>query len=74
MIAGLVFQVCSLALFMVLSLDFARRVKRAGPDSGEPEFYMLRQKAMFKLFPFGMFFTMLAQIKSSFQLSFPCLR
>ena len=57
MIAGLAFQVFSLALFMVLSLDFVRRVHRAGFDEGAPEYYDLRQKPMFKMFPYGASFS-----------------
>ena len=53
MIAGLVLQVLSLAIFMVLGTDFALRVRKA-PDS---EFNLglseLRQRRLFRIFPYG---------------------
>jgi hypothetical protein len=56
MIAGLVFQVASIGLFMVLSLDFLRRVKRARSLNKDPKFEELRARSYFKFFPFGMLY------------------
>lgn len=55
MIAGLAFQVVSLALFMVLSVDFWLKVRRAGGDGGSiSELDRVKNRPLFRIFPFGM--------------------
>lgn len=53
MIAGLVCQVFSLALFMLLGLDFARCVRRAGRSARSASFASLREARIFSLFLLG---------------------
>lgn len=56
MIAGLVFQVVSLALFMALCADFWLRVRRGVVEYGlVSETEKLKKRPFFKLFPVGMF-------------------
>jgi hypothetical protein len=50
MIAGLSFQVISLALFMSLCLEFAWRVSRASSTKRNPNFARLRASFKFKAF------------------------
>ena len=53
MIAGLVFQVVSLALYMALWGEFAYRVWRAPENQRNARFTDLRNSLSFKLFQFG---------------------
>lgn len=53
MVAGLAFQVFSLALFMVICADFALRVRRSGGEK-DVSFSQLRNSFKFKAFQFGM--------------------
>jgi len=53
MIAGLAFQVFSLVVFMLLCIDFASKVKRAGPLAREMKYAELRQTRPFRLFLWG---------------------
>lgn len=53
MVAGLTFQVFSLALFMVICADFALRVRRSGAEK-DAAFSQLRNSFKFKAFQFGM--------------------
>ncbi|KAH8805478.1 putative RTA1 domain protein [Xylogone sp. PMI_703] len=54
MIAGLVFQVVSLLLFMALSLDFVRYVRGADGNGTNPQFAGLRERPTFRLFPYAL--------------------
>ena len=54
MIAGLVFQVASIGLFIVLSLNFLHRVKRASSLNKDPQFERVRASSYFVFFQFGM--------------------
>lgn len=54
MIAGLVFQVASIGLFIVLSLNFLHRVKRASFLNKDPQFERVRARWYFVFFQFGM--------------------
>ncbi|KAH8804861.1 putative RTA1 domain protein [Xylogone sp. PMI_703] len=56
MIAGLVFQVVSLLLFMALSLDFVRFVRGANGNGTNPKFISLRERLTFRLFPYALAF------------------
>jgi hypothetical protein len=60
MIAGLSFQVFSLLLFMILSADFALRIRKV-PESQRNEGYQsLREPRLFKGFLLGMLATLWA--------------
>ena len=52
MVAGLVFQVVSLALYMVLCLDFAWKVKKSYANRN-PQFAVVRDTRLFMGFLFG---------------------
>jgi len=65
MIAGLVFQVASIGLFIVLSVDFLRRLRRASELNKDPLFEGVRGTAWFKLFPSGMLWHLPSITKSS---------
>ena len=54
MIAGLAFQVVSLALFMFLSLEFAYRAFKAREADLNFDFFKLRQSKMFRLLPYAL--------------------
>jgi hypothetical protein len=54
MIAGLAFQVASLALFMFLSLEFVYRAVQARQADLNFEFFKLGQRKMFRLLPYAL--------------------
>lgn len=54
MIAGLAFQVVSLALFMVLGLEFVYRAVKAREADLNFEFFFLRRRKMFRLLPYAL--------------------
>jgi hypothetical protein len=54
MVAGLVFQVASIGLFIVLSLNFLHRVKRASSLNKDPQFERVRARSYFVFFQLGM--------------------
>jgi len=53
MIAGLAFQVASLALFMTVSLDFIIAARKASPSETNANFIRLRASRLFRLFPYA---------------------
>lgn len=53
MIAGLVWQVVSLALFGVVSVDFIIAARKASRQETNPRFTSLRGTRLFQLLPFG---------------------
>jgi hypothetical protein len=53
MIAGMVFQVVSLAIFMGLWLEFIFRLKRSGESAKDPRFVQVRESKRFKWFTYG---------------------
>jgi RTA1 like protein len=56
MIAGLAFQVLSLAVFMILWLDFIRRLRMAPLEMKDRRFASLREDSLrFKGFQYGMY-------------------
>lgn len=54
MIAGLAFQVVSLALFMLLGLEFVYRAVKAREANFNFEFFILRRRKMFRLLPYAL--------------------
>jgi len=53
MIAGLVFQVVSIALFISLSVNFWLRIKKATYLNPDPQFERVRRGSFFLLYPVG---------------------
>lgn len=53
MIAGLAFQVVSLAIFMAIGVDFIIAARKANPHQMNPSFTTLRRRRMFRVFPYG---------------------
>lgn len=53
MIAGLVWQVVSLILFGVVSVDFIMAARKAGRQKTNPHFTSLRSTRLFRLLPYG---------------------
>ena len=54
MVAGVAWQVASLALFAVLCFDFSRRARRAPEEELNPAFAQFRASTKFKLFLCGL--------------------
>ncbi|KAI5205408.1 putative RTA1 domain protein [Aureobasidium subglaciale] len=54
MIAGLAFQVVSLTVFVALSLDFVFRARKARESDMNMEFFNLRKRVMFRIFPYAL--------------------
>ena len=54
MVAGVAWQVFSLALFSAVCLDFARRVRRTSNTEMNPSFAEFRDSKKFKLFLFSL--------------------
>ncbi|KAI5206639.1 hypothetical protein AUEXF2481DRAFT_113182 [Aureobasidium subglaciale EXF-2481] len=54
MIAGLAFQVVSLTIFIALSLEFVFRARKARESDLNFEFFNLRKRTMFRLFPYAL--------------------
>jgi hypothetical protein len=53
MIAGLAFQVVSLTTFIALSMEFVYRARRARESDLNFEFFNLRKRTMFRVFPYA---------------------
>jgi hypothetical protein len=62
MIAGLSFQVVSLALFMVLGLDFVLAARRAKQRELDQWFINLRSRGLFRALPYGKSFVSPGQV------------
>ena len=54
MVAGVAWQVASLALFVVLCLDFSQRIRKASETEMNPTFARFRASTKFKLFLCGL--------------------
>lgn len=60
MSAGLAFQVVSLTISIALSMEFVYRARRVGRDDLNFDFFNLRKRIMFRVFPYAIAVTTIA--------------